>query len=281
MIISRFAPSPTGFLHLGHAYSALLAFQLAKTRNGLFKLRIEDIDFNRCKKIYHNKIYYDLNWLGVKWEKDVFVQSDRIYIYKNYINFLNDRGLVYGCECSRSKINSVQLNLEKSFKYPNIVTYPGTCRKKKLNIWSNNIRLNIDKINHYLSGPILSYNEKGLGPSGETGTQQFDLQWFKKAIGDIIIARKDIKTSYHLAATIDDFHQNVSLVTRGNDLFYDTPIHVLLQKLFNFKIPNFYHHKLINDQNGKKLSKSKNSESLNQLREKGMTLDEIKSLIEQ
>ena len=102
-----------------------------------------------------------------------------------------------------------------------------------------------------------------------------------RTLGDIVIARRDIRTSYHLASTIDDFHQNVSLVTRGNDLFYATPIHVLLQKLFNFKIPNFYHHKLINDQNGKKLSKSKNSESLNQLREKGMSLDEIKKLIEQ
>ena len=109
MIISRFAPSPTGFLHLGHAYSALLAFQLAKTRKGLFKLRIEDIDLNRCKKIFHNKIYDDLNWLGVKWEKDVFVQSDRINIYKNYINFLNDTGLVYGCDCSRSDINNALL----------------------------------------------------------------------------------------------------------------------------------------------------------------------------
>ena len=109
--------------------------------------------------------------------------------------------------------------------------------------------------------------EKGLGPNGEKGIQQFDLQWFKQTLGDIVIARRDIRTSYHLASTIDDFHQNVSLVTRGNDLFYDTPIHVLLQKLFNFKIPNFYHHKLINDQNGKKLSKSKNSESLNQLRQ--------------
>ena len=130
MIISRFAPSPTGFLHLGHAYSALIAFQLAKTSNGLFKLRIEDIDLIRCKKIFHNKIYYDLNWLGVKWEKDVLVQSDRIYIYKNYINFLNNRGLVYGCECSRSDINNALLALDKPFKYPNTVTYPGTCRKK-------------------------------------------------------------------------------------------------------------------------------------------------------
>ena len=155
------------------------------------------------------------------------------------------------------------------------------CKKKKLDIWSNNIRINIDKINHHLGSPTLSFNEKGLVPNGEKGIQQFDLQWFKQTLGDIVIARKDIRTSYHLASTIDDFHQNVSLVTRGNDLFYDTPIHVLLQKLFNFKIPNFYHHKLINDQNGKKLSKSKNSESLNQLREKGMSLDEIKSLIEQ
>ena len=281
MIISRFAPSPTGFLHLGHAYSALLAFQLAKTSNGLFKLRIEDIDSTRCKKIYHNEIYYDLNWLGVKWEKDVFVQSDRIYIYKNYINFLNDRGLVYGCECSRSDINNAISALDKPFKYPNVVTYPGTCRKKKLDIWSNNVRINVEKINHHLGSPTLSFNEKGTGPNGEKGIQQFDLQWFKQTLGDIVIARRDIRTSYHLASTIDDFHQNVSLVTRGNDLFYDTPVHVLLQKLFNFKIPNFYHHKLINDQNGKKLSKSKNSESLNQLREKGMSLDEIKSLIEQ
>ena len=129
-------------------------------------------------------------------------------------------------------------------------------------------------------GPeVLSFKEIGFGPNGETGLQSFNLNWFKNKFGDFVIARKDIRTSYHLAVTVDDFTQNVSVVSRGNDLFYFTPIHVLLQKIFNFKTPDFFHHKLITDHNGEKLSKTKNAESLIKIINSGKSLDEIKLIL--
>ena len=280
MIVSRFAPSPTGLLHLGHAYSALLAFRLAKKRNGIFRLRIENIDITRCKKVYEDSIYEDLHWLGVKWKKDIVRQSDRIPLYQYYLKILEEKDLVYGCKCSRSDINNALSALSIPINSFDSKIYPGTCKEKKLSIWNNNVRVDIEKIKKYLGNIILSFNENGLGPNGETGVQHFDINWLQKKYGDFIVARKDIRTSYNLAVTVDDHSQNISLVSRGNDLFYVTPIHVLLQKLFNFQIPNFFHHRLIIDKKGKKLSKTKKSVSLNQLRMEGISLDEIKSMLD-
>jgi len=279
MFVSRFAPSPTGLLHLGHAYSALLSYEMAVKRKGLFKLRIENIDFTRCKKVYEDRIYEDLYWLGISWEEDVIKQSDRIQVYENYLKFLNDKGFIYGCRCSRSDIKNALSALSLPENSLNTFIYPGTCKEKNLNIWRNNVRIDIDKIKNYFGNIVLSFKETGFGPTGETGLQSFDLNWLQKKFGDFVIARKDIRTSYHLAVTIDDFTQNVSIVSRGNDLFYFTPIHVLLQKIFNFKTPDFFHHKLITDNYGKKLSKTKNSESLSKLINNGKSLDEIKLII--
>ena len=279
MFVSRFAPSPTGLLHLGHAYSALLSYEMAVKRKGLFKLRIENIDFTRCKKVYEDRIYEDLYWLGISWEEDVIKQSDRIQVYENYLKFLNDKGFIYGCRCSRSDIKNALSALSLPENSLNTFIYPGTCKEKKLSIWSNNVRVDIEKIKKYLGNIILSFNENGLGPNGETGVQHFDINWLQKKYGDFIVARKDIRTSYNLAVTVDDHSQNISLVSRGNDLFYVTPIHVLLQKLFNFQTPNFFHHRLIIDEMGKKLSKTKKSISLNQLRMEGTSLEEIKSML--
>ena len=280
MFVTRFAPSPTGLLHLGHAYSALLSYEMAVKRKGLFKLRIENIDFTRCKKVYEDRIYEDLYWLGIKWEEDVIIQSDRIQLYESYLKFLNDKGFIYGCRCSRSDIKNALSALSLPENSLNTFIYPGTCKEKNLNIWRNNVRIDIDKIKNYFGNIVLSFKEIGFGPNGETGLQNFNLNWFKKKFGDFVIARKDIRTSYHLAVTIDDFTQNVSVVSRGNDLFYFTPIHVLLQKIFNFRTPNFFHHKLITDNNGEKLSKTKNAESLNKLINNGKSLDEIKLILD-
>ena len=280
MFVTRFAPSPTGLLHLGHAYSALLSYEMAVKRKGLFKLRIENIDFTRCKKVYEDRIYEDLYWLGINWEEDVIKQSDRMQLYESYLKFLNDKGFIYGCRCSRSDIKNALSALSLPENSLNTFIYPGTCKEKNLNIWRNNVRIDIDKINYYFGNIVLSFKETGFGPNGETGLQSFDLNWLKKKFGDFVIARKDIRTSYHLAVTIDDFTQNVSVVSRGNDLFYFTPIHVLLQKIFNFKTPDFFHHKLITDNNGEKLSKTKNAESLNKLINNGKSLDEIKLILD-
>ena len=280
MFVTRFAPSPTGLLHLGHAYSALLSYEMAVKKKGLFKLRIENIDFTRCKKVYEDRIYEDLYWLGIKWEKDVIIQSDRIQLYEGYLKFLNDKGFIYGCRCSRSDIKNALSALSLPENSLNTFIYPGTCKEKNLNIWRNNVRIDIDKIENYFGNIVLSFKEIGFGPNGETGLQSFNLNWFKKKFGDFVIARKDIRTSYHLAVTVDDFTQNVSVVSRGNDLFYLTPIHVLLQKIFNFKTPDFFHHRLITNNNGEKLSKTKNAESLNKLIKNGKSLDEIKFILD-
>ena len=280
MFVTRFAPSPTGLLHLGHAYSALLSYEMAVKKKGLFKLRIENIDFTRCKKVYEDRIYEDLYWLGIKWEEDVIIQSDRIQLYESYLKFLNDKGFIYGCRCSRSDIKNALSALSLPENTLNTFIYPGTCKEKKLNIWGNNVRIDIDKIKNYFGNIVLSFKEIGFGPNGETGLQSFNLNWFKKKFGDFVIARKDIRTSYHLAVTVDDFTQNVSVVSRGNDLFYFTPIHVLLQKIFNFKTPDFFHHRLITNNNGEKLSKTKNAESLNKLIKNGKSLEEIKFILD-
>ena len=280
MFVSRFAPSPTGLLHLGHAYSALLSYERAIKRKGLFKLRIENIDFTRCKKVYEDRIYEDLYWLGINWEEDVVKQSDRMQLYESYLKFLNDKGFIYGCKCSRSDIKNALSALSLPKNSLNSFIYPGTCKEKDLNIWSNNVRIDISKIKNHFGNIVLSFKETGFGPNAETGLQSFDLNWLKKKFGDFVIARKDIRTSYHLAVTVDDFTQNVSVVSRGNDLFYFTPIHVLLQKIFNFKTPDFFHHKLITDNNGEKLSKTKNAESLNKLINNGKSLDEIKLILD-
>ena len=280
MFISRFATSPTGLLHLGHAYSALLSYERAIKRKGLFKLRIENIDFTRCKKVYEDRIYEDLHWLGINWEDDVIKQSDRMQLIESYLQFLNGKGFIYGCRCSRSDIKNALSALSLPENSLNTFIYPGTCKEKNLNIWRNNVRIDIDKIKNYFGNIVLSFKETGFGPNGETGLQSFDLNWLKKKFGDFVIARKDIRTSYHLAVTIDDFTQNVSVVSRGNDLFYFTPIHVLLQKIFNFKTPDFFHHRLITNSNGEKLSKTKNAESLNKLINNGKSLDEIKLILD-
>ena len=201
-------------------------------------------------------------------------------LYESYLKFLNDKGFIYGCKCSRSDIKNALSALSLPENSLNTFIYPGTCKEKNLNIWRNNVRIDIDKIKNYFGNIVLSFKETGFGPNGETGLQSFDLNWLKKKFGDFVIARKDIRTSYHLAVTIDDFTQNVSVVSRGNDLFYFTPIHVLLQKIFNFKTPDFFHHKLITDNNGEKLSKTKNAESLNKLINNGKSLDEIKLILD-
>ena len=135
MFVTRFAPSPTGLLHLGHAYSALLSYDMAVKRKGLFKLRIENIDFTRCKKVYEDRIYEDLYWLGIKWEKDVIIQSNRIQLYESYLKLLNDEGFIYGCRCSRSDIKNALSALSLPENTLNTFIYPGTCKEKKLNIW--------------------------------------------------------------------------------------------------------------------------------------------------
>ena len=279
MFSSRFAPSPTGLLHLGHAYSALLTEKLVLENHGVFELRIEDIDQTRCTQVFEEQIYNDLNWLEIKWNKVPVKQSSRLDLYSKYIKKLDNMGLLYSCECTRSDIknalsapNALPRNLQSE-------VYPGLCKKKDLPLSGRNIRLDVLKSKEYLGDEKLKFIEKGVGANGENGVQFFSIDWLYYNYGDFIIARKDIKTSYHLSVTIDDAIQNITHISRGNDLFYITTLHVLLQRLLNLKTPTYVHHGLILDKKGQKLSESKGAESILNLRKSGKTINDIKSTL--
>ena len=276
MFTSRFAPSPTGLLHLGHAYSALLTNSLVTENCGVLELRIEDIDQSRCTSVFENQIYDDLNWLGINWNKAPLKQSERLGSYSKYIQKLANMGLLYSCDCTRSDIKNALSAPNAQPKNLKSEVYPGLCREKNLSPSGRNIRLNVLKAKEYLEEKNLSFVEKGVGPNGDNGLQFFSIDWIYKNYGDFIIARKDIKTSYHLSVTIDDANQNITHISRGNDLFYVTALHVLLQRLLNLKTPTYLHHSLILDSNGKKLSKSKGAESILSLRNSGKTLKDVK-----
>jgi glutamyl-Q tRNA(Asp) synthetase len=241
-LISRFAPSPTGRLHLGHAWSALLAHDLARAGNGRFLLRIEDIDATRCRPEFTDAIYEDLRWLGLNWDGDVMIQSERKAIYRDALAQLDSMGLVYRCTCARAEVGEGR--------------YPGTCRGlgQTHGAW----RLDMAKA-VALAGPLTWYDRDRGEIIADPRTE-----------GDIIIARKDIGTSYHLAVVIDDAAQGITHVVRGLDLFSATHVHRLLQALLGLPTPHYQHHRLIIGSDGTRLAKRKQSPALAALREQGI-----------
>jgi glutamyl-Q tRNA(Asp) synthetase len=241
-IISRFAPSPTGRLHLGHAWSALCAHDVARSENGQFLLRIEDIDTARCRPEFANMIYEDLSWLGLTWNGDVMLQSRRMEVYSEALAKLDAMEVVYRCTCTRSETGES--------------SYPGTCRTlgRSEGAW----RLDVSKA-LALTGP-LNWCDRTHGEIVADPLTQ----------GDIIIARKDIGTSYHLAVTVDDAAQGITHVVRGEDLFSATHVHRLLQALLGLPTPEYQHHPLIIGQDGTRLAKHKQSPALAALREQGI-----------
>jgi glutamyl-Q tRNA(Asp) synthetase len=241
-VISRFAPSPTGRLHLGHAWSALLAHDAARAENGRFLLRIEDIDAGRCRAEFTDAIYEDLRWLGLVYDGDVMIQSQRMVIYREALARLDAMGLLYRCGCTRSEIGES--------------CYEGTCRT--LGLSEGAWRLDMAKA-VALTGPLIWCDR-----------DQGEIIADPAAQGDIIIARKDIGTSYHLSVTIDDAAQGITHVVRGADLFTATHIHRLLQALLGLPTPHYQHHRLIIGQDGTHLAKRKQSPALVHLREQGI-----------
>lgn len=257
MHIERFAPSPTGYLHWGHAYSALLGYQRAQEAGGKWILRIEDIDFTRVKDEFCQAIYDDLHWLGLIWETPVLKQSTRMPLYQDALLKLQESGLVYGCQCTRKM-------LALSAPHGEEARYSGRCRERGLQEGAQNDalawRLNIDKIS--MIYPEIVFEE--------TGKSKLGLQKIKtKTLDDIVIARKDIGVSYHLAVVVDDAAQNISHVTRGEDLFAQTAYHVVLQKLLDLPTPIYHHHKLIRDHQGERMAKRKHSATIRDARLKG------------
>lgn len=272
MTTTRFAPSPTGYLHLGHAYSALFAYEAAKREGGRFLLRIEDIDPVRCKPEFTNAIVEDLTWLGLTWEQPVRQQSKHMHQYATALFKLRDHKVLYPCFCTRSDVIAEAAASGHAPHGPDGLVYPGTCRnlsdqeaaEKLAEHKTANWRLDVKKA-LALTGP-LTWNDRAKGTI-EARPQDF---------GDVVLARKDVPTSYHLSVTVDDHVQEVSLVTRGEDLFRSTDIHRLLQALLEFKAPDYHHHPLLLDAAGKRYAKRDQSVTLRALRESGLSADDIK-----
>lgn len=268
--VTRFAPSPTGLLHLGHAHSALIAWRAAREREGRFLLRLEDIDGPRCTPEYARAIEEDLAWLGVAWDGPVVVQSARMGHYADALARLDARGVLYRCFCTRKDIQREIARAGRAPHGPDGPLYPGTCRALDPAARAEqdvDFALRLDTAKALaLTGP-LTWHDRG---HGEIAADPISL-------GDVVLARKDIGTSYHLAVTVDDAAQGVTLVTRGEDLFHATHIHRLLQALLGLPVPTWHHHGLLTDEAGRRLAKRDDALSIRALREEGLSASEVRA----
>ena len=259
MIVTRFAPSPTGRLHLGHAYSAALGHSLGRDGGGKFVLRIEDLDQTRSRPEFVNAIHDDLRWLGIGWDFPVFVQSERTLAYRDALRDLRDRGLAYACFCTRADI-------AQSLTAPHgdaATSYPGTCRGL-----ADDPQRRADQAHSWRL-----HSEKALEIAGLPGWREEDGQKFEAAaadIGDAILARKDAPASYHLSCVVDDAASEVTTVVRGMDLRASTPIQRLLQTLLGLPEPIYLHHPLVAHEDGRRLAKRDRAPTLEAMRDSGV-----------
>jgi glutamyl-Q tRNA(Asp) synthetase len=283
--VFRFAPSPNGYLHLGHAYSALLNCDLARWAGGRLLLRIEDIDTTRCKPEFETAIVEDLAWLGIEWETPVRRQSEHLDVYLDALNKLAAQGLVYPSFESRAEIARLVAQREANGPWPRdpdgAPLYPGNAKSLSPSERARLIEsgapyaLRLDMAAARARSGELAWIEQGEGPDGETGVVAAQPQVW----GDVILARKETPTSYHLSVVIDDALQGVTDVVRGQDLFWSTSVHRLLQKLLDLPQLAYRHHRLVLDAAGQKLSKSTLATGLRELRATGATLADIRRLV--
>ncbi len=289
--VFRFAPSPNGYLHLGHAYSALLNFDAARQSSGRFLLRIEDIDTVRCRPEFETAIYQDLAWLGIAWESQVRRQSEHLAGYCDALAKLSALGLIYPSFESRAEIaegvaqREAEAKLSSGASWPRdpdgVPLYPGSAKllsseaRARLLESGTPYALRLDMAAACARAGDLGWTEHGEGPQGETGAVAARPQ----AWGDVILARKETPTSYHLSVTIDDALQGVTEVVRGVDLFWSTSVHRLLQQLLGLPQPVWRHHRLILDHEGRKLSKSTAATALRELRAGGAAPGDIRRLV--
>ena len=278
--VTRFAPSPNGWLHLGHAYSALVGARAAEAAGGTFLLRLEDIDRGRARPHFVDGIYQDLAWLGLDWPQPVMVQSARFDIYEAALKQLREQELVYPCWATRREIAAALADQPDWPRDPDgAPLYPGLYRdlpdsKRKALMWEGGAyawRLDMQKALARAGGP-LNYVELG-GGAAETVTAN------AAAFGDVVLARKDVPTSYHLAVVLDDAAQQVTQVTRGRDLAAATAVHVLLQNLLGLPTPAYHHHGLIRDVSGRRLSTQAGDSGFRQLRQDGFSRDAVLALL--
>lgn len=277
--VFRFAPSPNGYLHLGHAYSALLNDKLARESGGRFLLRIEDIDTVRCRPELVEAVFEDLNWLGLHWEEPVMRQSSEFGRYRAALDELAGRGLVSPCFCTRKEIAETVAARETAQNlWPRdpdgAPLYPGCCRALSLPERNRRIadgqpyalRLDSARALACLASPELFWEEQDTGP----------VRARPEIWGDVVLARKETPTSYHLAVVLDDAEQGVTDVVRGRDLYAATAIHRLLQALLGLPAPRYRHHALITDETGGKLAKSRVSKPIRAFRAEGVSASELR-----
>ncbi len=270
-IVTRFAPSPTGHLHLGHAYAALFAWRMAREAGGKFLLRIEDIDQGRCRSEFEESIVEDLRWLGLSWEEPVRRQSEHFSEYAEALDRLAGAGLIYPCFCTRREIADEIARAGAAPHGPEGLLYPGTCRgievtegrRRVENGEAHALRLDVAKALEQTGA--LGWEELGEG----------EIVAAPATLGDVVLARKETPTSYHLAVTVDDAGQGVTLVTRGEDLREATHVHRLLLELLGLPAPRWKHHRLILDESGRRLAKRDQEVTLRALREAGRSAGSI------
>ncbi|MCG8542696.1 MAG: tRNA glutamyl-Q(34) synthetase GluQRS [Alphaproteobacteria bacterium] len=273
-IVTRFAPSPTGRLHLGHAYSALFGWQIARAGGGRFLLRIEDIDPGRCRPEFEAGILEDLAWLGLDWETPVMRQSERLDAYADALETLDTAGLLYPCFCTRKDIRREIVAAGHAPHGPDGPVYPGICRHLSAAESADRmaggapyaLRLRLDDALD-TAGP-LRFNDRELG----------EVTVDPAPFGDVVLARKDVRTSYHLAVVVDDAAQGVTAVTRGVDLRPATHLHRLLQHLLGLPVPAYAHHRLLTDADGRRFAKRDRAATIQALRESGEDPASVRAL---
>jgi glutamyl-Q tRNA(Asp) synthetase len=283
---TRFAPSPTGPLHLGHAYSAILAHDMARREGGYFLLRIEDIDQSRARPEWEEMIYDDLRWLGLAWDGPVMRQSERTHAYSAALDALWERDALFTCTCNRRDILAAASapNEGEPATGPDGIIYPGTCRAHRSDHGRlpipEDAALRLDMAYAALTADgTATFQETGDGPKGETGIITAVTLELTDKIGDIVLARRDMGTSYHLSVVIDDAAQGITDVTRGEDLFEATKIHVVLQRLLGLPTPVYHHHRLIRDEAGKRLAKRDDARAIRRYREDGASPADIRRMV--
>lgn len=275
-VVTRFAPSPTGRLHLGHAFAALFAHDAARAADGRFLLRIEDIDARRCRAEFVAGIFEDLAWLGLIWEEPVRRQSEHLADYAAALGQLQEMGVIYPCFCTRKDIAAEIERAGAAPHGPEGALYPGLCRhlsdeerRKRLDSGAPYaLRLDVDRARRLVPAPLFFED----AAAGKVAAQP-------ELLGDVVLARKDAPTSYHLAVTVDDAIQGVALVTRGLDLFHATHIQRLLQALLGLPSPRYHHHPLLLDDAGRRFAKRDRAATLEALRRSGTTPQGVRRLI--
>ena len=279
-VVTRFAPSPSGHLHLGHAYAAIVAHNAAREAGGQFLLRIEDIDGFRRRAVYEEAIQEDLRWLGLEWDGPVLRQSERSEAYAAALELLGDLGLLYPCFCSRADIRAEVADSVHAHHGPLGPLYPGLCRglsqdEAQARVAAGEphaLRLAMDRATEHANdragGPLKWYDRDAGAVEARPGD-----------LGDVVLARKELATSYHLAVTVDDAFQGITLVTRADDLFPATHVHRLLQALLDLPVPDYHHHRRITGVDGEPLATRDGAAALRALRDGGWSPDDVREAV--